>query len=607
VDSSGNAYVAGTTQSTDFPVTPGAFQTTNHGEAHNLPNAFITKLNPAGTALVYSTYLGGSGGVINLSPTLAELAGDQASGLAIDSSGNAYVTGSTASSDFPGTAGAYQTTNNDQCASGCIGGCNAFITELNSTGSALVNSTYLGGNGINPGDFVGVAVFGQGDQANALAVDSSGNVYVTGSAISYNFPVTPGAFQTTVNSQSGNAFVAKLSLGVTATAITPKVTVTPASSIITSGRPLAVAVSVNGGSGNPVPTGTVTLASGTYASEATTLSEGSATIDVPAGSLLAEPVGYLSADLLLANYVPDAASSATYNFSSGVATVTVIEATFSATPSSSALTWAQSQSQALPVAVVATVGTGSPVPTGTVTLTTGSYSSGATALSNGSATISIPAGTLTTGFNILYLSYSGDSNYAPVAVAGSDLVTVGTAGTAGFTIAGTAVSVAPGATTGNVSTVTITPTGSFTGSVALAAAIASGPSGAQYLPALSFGGNSPVSITGARVSVPLTISTTAASGCGQSYPAPRGLPWYTGLGAALACLCLLGIRARRRRWRTAFAVLSLVLALAGGWLACGGSPPCSPTPGTTPGTYTITVTGTASSTTATGTVTLTVQ
>jgi hypothetical protein len=608
VDSSGKVYVTGTTQSTDFPVTPGAFQTMNHGEAHNLPNAFITELNPAGTALVYSTYLGGSGGVINLSATLAELAGDQASGLAIDSSDNAYVTGSTASSDFPVTAGAYQTTNHDQCSSGCIGGYNAFITELNSTGSALVYSTYLGGNGINPNDFVGVAVFGQGDQANALAVDSSGNVYVTGSAQSYDFPVTPGAFQTTVNSRGGNPFVAKLTMGATSTAITPTVTVTPASSTITSGRPLAVAVSVNGGSGNPVPTGTVTLASGTYASEATTLSAGSATIDVPAGSLLATPVGYLSADLLLANYVPDAASSATYNFSSGIGSVTVVAPVVSVTPSSTTLTWSQSQSQALPVAMAATGGTGNPTPTGTVTLTTGSYSSGATALSNGSATISIPAGTLTTGFNILYVSYSGDSNYAAVAVAGSALVTVGTAGTPGFTIAGTAVLVAPGATTGNVSTVTITPTGGFTGTVTLAAAIASSPSGAKYPPTLSFGGNGPVSISGtAAVPVPLTISTTAATSCGQSYPAPRGLPWYTGLGAALACLCLLGIRARRRRWRTAFAVLALVLALAGGWLACGGSPPCVATAGTTPGIYTITVTGASASTTATGTVTLTVQ
>src|SRR5208337_4082959 len=141
----------------------------------------------AGTALVYSTYLGGSGGAINLSPTLVMAGGDLASGLAIDSSGNVYVTGSTASADFPATQGAYQTTNHDQCGYGgaCIGGYNAFITELNSTGSALVYSTYLGGRGLGL-DFdliEGLA----GDQANALALDSSGNVYVTGSAQSFDF------------------------------------------------------------------------------------------------------------------------------------------------------------------------------------------------------------------------------------------------------------------------------------------------------------------------------------------------------------------------------------------------------------------------------------
>src|SRR5208337_2993076 len=168
----------------------------------------------AGTALVYSTYLGGSGGAINLSPTLVMAGGDLASGLAIDSSGNVYVTGSTASADFPATQGAYQTTNHDQCGYGgaCIGGYNAFITELNSTGSALIYSTYLGGNGINPGDFVGVIVYGEGDQASALALDNSGNVYVAGSASSYDFPVTAGAFPTTVNSPSGNAFVTKLNM-----------------------------------------------------------------------------------------------------------------------------------------------------------------------------------------------------------------------------------------------------------------------------------------------------------------------------------------------------------------------------------------------------------
>jgi len=613
VDTPGNVYVAGQTSSSDFPVTQGAFQTTTHGApvaAIHSANAFVTKLNPTGTALVYSTYLGGSGGAVNLTPTLALMGGDQASGLAIDSSGNAYVAGSTASTNFPVTQGAYQASNHDQpgCVGGCIGGYNAFITEVNSTGSALVYSTYLGGNGVNPMDFVGVLEFGEGDQANALALDESGNVYVAGSAVSYDFPVTPGAFQTTVKSRSGNAFVAKLDMSTTSPSLTPTVTVTPSSTTITSARSLTVTVSVSGGSGNPEPTGTVTLASGNYASATTTLSDGGVTIDIPAGSLLAEPAGYLSPDVLVADYVPDAASSSTYGFASGLGSVTVVAPYISVTPSSTTLTWAQAQSQTLAVAMVATGGTGNPVPTGTVTLTTGSYTSAATALASGSASITIPPATLTAGFNILDVSYSGDSNYAPVGVAGSALVTVGSS--AGYTVSGTAVTLTAGATTGNTSTITLTPFGGFTGSVALTAGVASSPSGAQDLPTLSFGGNTPVGISGTTaVNVPLTISTTAAVVCTQAPQIQPGVFWYTGCGAALACLLLFGIPAKRRRWRLALAMLALLVTLMGGLLACGGggSPPCTGTPGTTAGSYTLTVTATSGNTRATGTVALTVQ
>ena len=612
VDPAGNVYVSGRTGSSDFPVTQGAYQTTSHGAANNVSNAFISKLNPAGTALLYSTYLGGTGGIINLTPTLGMSAGDQASGLAIDGSDNAYVTGSTASADFPVTQDAYQATNHDQtgCVGGCIGGYNAFVTKLNSAGSALVYSTYLGGRGYNPRDFLGVLSFGEGDQASALAVDASGNVYVTGGANSYDFPVSAGAFQATFNSGSGGAFVAKLNMGATSTATTPTVTVTPASSTISSAMPLAVTVSVSGGSSSPEPTGTVWLASdGTYSSGAIALSGGSATIDIPAGSLLAEPAEYPGPDGLIAKYVPDTASSSVYNFSSGVARVTVVGADFSVTPSLTALTWAQSQSQALPVAIAAFVVNGAPVPTGTVTLTTGSYSSGATALSAGSAAITIPPATLTAGFNTLNLSYSGDSNYAPVAVAGSALVTVGTPN-ASFTIAGTPVTLTAGATTGNTSTITVTPAGGFTGSVVLTAAVTSSPNGAQDLPTLSFGSTSPVNITGpAGGTATLTISTTTPGGCAQSSQSGSGVLLYSGSAVLLACLLLMAMPASRRRQRTALVAVALLIVLSLGVQACGGgsSPPCTVIPGTTPGTYTLTVTGTSGATATTGTVTLTVQ
>jgi Big-like domain-containing protein/chitobiase/beta-hexosaminidase-like protein len=184
----------------------------------------------------------------------------------------------------------------------------------------------------------------------------------------------------------------------------------------------------------------------------------------------------------------------------------------------------------------------------------------------------------------------------------------------GFTVTGTAATVAPGATTGNTSTITLTPAGGFTGSVALTAAIASSPSGAVQPPTLSFGSTTPVSITGAAAgTATLTISTTTASSpCSATVLRPKGIPWYTSGGATLACLLLLGIPARRRSWRTMLGMLVLLAAVAGGMTACGGgggTTVCGTAAelGTTPGAYTITVTGISGATTETGTVTLTVQ
>lgn len=430
VDPAGNIYVAGQTISADFPVTSGAFQTTNRGAASQVSNAFIAKLNPTGTSLIYSTFLGGSGGFVHVSPSLGFAAGDLASALAVDNSGNAYVTGSTASANFPVTQGAYQSTNQDQpgCAGGCIGGYNAFITELNSTGTALVYSTYLGGSGINPFDSVGLILFGSGDQANALARDSSGNVYVAGSSDSYDFPATAGAFQTTIRSAE-NAFLAELNMSATSTATTPTLTVTPAPSSITSGQTLPVTVAVSGGGGNPTPTGAVTLASGAYVSAAATLSSGTATIDVPGGSLLAEPAPYyvISPDVLLAKYVPDAASSSTYNSAAGSGSVQVLAAVVWVTPSLLSINSAEVQSQPVSLAIVVTSAPGFPTPSGTVTLAEGGYTSAAATLSGGGATTTVPAGILTNGSNTnLMANYSGDNNYAAVSAPAAVYVNAGT-------------------------------------------------------------------------------------------------------------------------------------------------------------------------------------
>jgi len=176
VDASGNAYVTGSTASTNFPTTAGAFQTTLAGPGGgSLTDAFVTKLNPTGTALVYSTYLGGRDF-------------DNGEEVAVDAAGNAYVTGRTSSTDFPTTVAAFQTTS--------AGGGDAFVTKLNSTGSALVYSTFLGGAESSDGGF-------------GIAVDALGNAYVTGLTNSTDFPTTAGAFQTTIGSTQ-SAFVTKL-------------------------------------------------------------------------------------------------------------------------------------------------------------------------------------------------------------------------------------------------------------------------------------------------------------------------------------------------------------------------------------------------------------
>lgn len=181
VDAAGNAYIAGTTQSPDFPTTPGAFRRT--GAPSNFSDVFVSKLNAAGTALVYSTFIGGS----NF---------DFGRDLAIDAAGNAYITGQTKSSNFPTTGGAFDRTFNvDTCPRCGIDQYDAFVTKLNASGSALVYSTFLGGFDI--------------DDGLGIALDAANNAYVTGETGSQNFPTTAGAFDRTPNG-AFDAFVTRL-------------------------------------------------------------------------------------------------------------------------------------------------------------------------------------------------------------------------------------------------------------------------------------------------------------------------------------------------------------------------------------------------------------
>ncbi len=263
LDSTGNAYLAGTTYSTDFPTTSGAFETVD--TAPDQSNAFVSKLSPDGTELVYSTYLAGTGAQNNLAIPFGE-----ANGIAVDSAGNAYVVGGTTDMAFPVTTGSFQPTYSTGMSSqlsdfrstgyvtkldptgaklvysSYLGGIyeaeaqavavdsagdafvtgwtaggdittpgsfqpfsaasNAIVVKINPAGSAFVYSTYLGGSCeqvVTTTGFIGQDS-GAGDAGTGIAVDASGNAYVSGLACSKDFPVTTNAVQTTaVNTQLG--------------------------------------------------------------------------------------------------------------------------------------------------------------------------------------------------------------------------------------------------------------------------------------------------------------------------------------------------------------------------------------------------------------------
>jgi uncharacterized protein (TIGR03437 family) len=169
-DSHGNIYLAGTTTTSNFSL-PGGFQTALGGPS----NAFVAKFNAAGK-LVYLSYLGGN-------------QYDVGTSVAVDAAGNIYVGGMTSSFNFPVTEGAFQTTYGGGGGNACEAAGDAFVTKLNPTGSALIYSTYVGGR---------LDEFG-----SALTIDAAGDAYITGYTLSNNFPVTPGAFQTTYHGSGG--------------------------------------------------------------------------------------------------------------------------------------------------------------------------------------------------------------------------------------------------------------------------------------------------------------------------------------------------------------------------------------------------------------------
>jgi hypothetical protein len=242
IDVAGNAYVTGFTQSSNFP-TANPFQPTKGKNAFS--NAFVTKVNPAGSVLTFSTYLGGTGGDVGYAIT-------------VDAVGNAYVTGSTFSSDFP-TVSPLQSS----CNATCTGfSADAFVAKLNAAGTGLAFSTYFGGNG--------------NDVSTGIAVDAANNAYVTGSTQSSNLP-TLNPFQASCGTCPNNptAFVAKIFVPEGSPASISATGGTPQSTPVNGIFPNALAATVTDSSGNAVPGVNVTFAapasgaSGTFGSQPT--------------------------------------------------------------------------------------------------------------------------------------------------------------------------------------------------------------------------------------------------------------------------------------------------------------------------------------------------
>ena len=378
------------------------------------------------------------------------------------------------------------------------------------------------------------------------------------------------------NNATGSATVAVTLPGK----ITPTVTVMPSASSLTTAQVLTATVVVNGGSGHPAPTGSVTLSGGGFASATTALSNGNASITIPPASLV------VGSDALTATYAPDAVSSATYNSATGTVTVDVstpirtASSTVTVTPSAGTIT----NAQAVNVTVTVVGAAAQPLPTGIVTLASGSYST-QQALASGATSFTIAAGVLASGTDTLTASYMGDANFASASGAGT--VTVSQ-----VTVAAPAPApVTPGGTAN--ATLTLSAGNGYSGTMNLACALTSSPAGAVSQPTCSLNPASVSLTSGGSGTANLVVHTTAASSTALAQVKRVGLLRLGG-GTALAAVFFFFVPRRRR---AVWMVVLLCLGVTAWATGCGGSTSQTrgpTTPATTGGNYTFTITGTDS-------------
>ncbi len=381
------------------------------------------------------------------------------------------------------------------------------------------------------------------------------------------------------------------------------VTVTPSAANVTTAQAFTVTVAVGGVNGEPTPTGSIALTSGAYNFGTSALASGSVTFNISPGTLAA------GSDQFAAVYTPDAASALLYASGAAENSVTVTASSTATAPATAT---------AVATAVTATSATlaGTVNPNGSDTHAwflwgTSSSLSGATqtapqdlGATAGNNAVSAPIQGLSASTTYYYQAVAQNS----LGTASGAIFSFTTTPTPYFQmVTGAPLSVSPGATTGNTSTVSVTPWYGFVGAVSLSCAIT--PTAANDPPTCSV----PATVTIGNATaqpVTLTVNTTAATAINQ----PATLPWRGLGGAALACVALLFMPRRRRSWLILLAGLTLFVSIAG--MGCGGGGGGSKVgggggggsnPGTTPGTYTVTITGVSGGMTETGTVSLTVQ
>ena len=338
-----------------------------------------------------------------------------------------YNSGASVTLTAPATSGSNTFSSWTGCTSASTVTCTVAMNASATVTANYATPTFvLTVNSTNPASGLAITVSPADVNSATNGTTSFTRTYNSGTSVTLTAPATSGSntFTSWTGCTSASTVTCTVALGVNTTVTanyaapaktTPTVSVTPSASSITAAQPLSVTVVVNGGIGKPTPTGSVTLTSGSYTSTAATLSSGSATINVAAGSLAG------GSDTLTVSYAPDAANSSVYNSASGTNSVTVlITPTVTVTPSASSITTAQP----LTVTVVVSGGAGNPTPTGSVTLTSPGYFSAATTLTSsgagtGSATINIAAGALPAGNDVLKATYSPDLASASIYIGSS--------------------------------------------------------------------------------------------------------------------------------------------------------------------------------------------